>query len=53
MSAVTPIVLVLLLVAVVVAVLMVGVARGRRGDGIALPQRPRRARRASTPQDLR
>ena len=57
MTAVGPIVLLLLLVAVVVAVLMVGVATGRLGDGIGLPERPRRTthrtRRASTPEDLR
>ena len=57
MTAVGPIVLLLLLVAVVVAVLMVGLATGRLGDGIGLPERPRRTtrrtRRASTPEDLR
>ena len=46
MSAVGPIVILLLLVAVLVAVLMVGVATGRIGDGIDLPDGPRRARRA-------
>ncbi|WP_114855825.1 hypothetical protein [Brachybacterium sp. YJGR34] len=53
MTAVTPIVLLLLLVAVVVGVLMVGVARGRIGDGIGLPERPRRSRRAIRSRDLR
>lgn len=57
MTAAGPIVLLLLLVALVVAVLMVGVATGRLGGGIGLPERPRRTtrrtRRASTPEDLR
>ena len=53
MTAVGPIVLLLLLVALVVALLMVGVATGRLGGGIGLPERPRRTRRASTPEDLR
>ena len=53
MTAVGPIVLLLLLVALVVGVLMVGVATGRIGGGIGLPVRRRRTRRASTPEDLR
>ena len=53
MSAVGPIVILLLLVAVVVGALMVGVATGRNGDGIGLPERPRRARRAKRSRDLR
>ncbi|MGP5055459.1 hypothetical protein ACTXJ3_10285 [Brachybacterium paraconglomeratum] len=53
MTAVGPIVLLLLLVAIVVAVLMVGVATGRLGGGIGPAERPRRTRRASTPEDLR
>ncbi|GAA4531150.1 hypothetical protein GCM10023160_33290 [Brachybacterium paraconglomeratum] len=53
MSAVSPIVLLLLLVAVLVGVLMVGVATGRIGDGIDLPARPRRTRRAKRSRDLR
>ena len=53
MTTVGPIVLLLLLVAVLVAVLMVGVARGRIGDGIDVPARPHRARRAKRSQDLR
>ena len=53
MSAVGPIVILLLLVAVLVGVLMVGVATGRIGDGIDLPDRPRRARRARRSRDLR
>ena len=42
MSAASPMVLLLLLVAVLVGALMVGVAMGRIGDGIDLPARPRR-----------
>ena len=57
MSAVSPMVVLLLLAALVVAVAMVGVATGRFGAGIGLPERPRRprrrARRASRSQDLR
>lgn len=53
MSAVAPMVVLLLLVAAVVAVLMVGVATGRIGDGIGLPTRPHRARRAKRSRDLR
>src|SRR5699024_4541953 len=53
MSAVGPIVILLLLVAVLVAVLLVGVVTGRIGDGIDLPERPRRARRARRSRDLR
>ncbi|WP_193104282.1 hypothetical protein [Brachybacterium sp. FME24] len=53
MTAVSPIVLLLLLVAVVVAVLMVLVALGRIGDGTAVPERRRRARRSTRSQDLR
>jgi len=52
-TAVGPVVLLLLLVALAVGVLMVGVATGRLGGGIGLPERPRRTRRASTPEDLR
>lgn len=53
MSAVGPVVILLLLVAVLVAGLMVAVATGRLGEGIDLPQRPRRARRARRSRDLR
>ena len=53
MTAVGPIVILLLLVAALVAVLMVGVATGRIGAGIDLPERPRRARRARRRRDLR
>ena len=53
MTAVSPIVLLLLLGALLVGVLMIGVATGRWGGGIGLPARPRRTRRASTPEDLR
>lgn len=53
MTAAGPIVLLLLLVALVVAVLMVGVATGRNGDGIDLPQRRPRTRRAHRSRDLR
>ncbi|MFC7458629.1 hypothetical protein ACFQS2_15680 [Brachybacterium sp. GCM10030267] len=53
MTAVSPIVLLLLLAAAVVGVVMVLVALGRLGDGISVPERPRRARRSTTSQDLR
>lgn len=53
MTAVGPVVLLLLLVAAVIAGLMVAVATGRIGDGITLPARHRRARRASRSEDLR
>ncbi|ASK66672.1 hypothetical protein CFK39_13590 [Brachybacterium avium] len=53
MSAVGPIVILLLLVALLVGALMVGVATGRIGGGIDLPDRPPRARRARRSPDLR
>ena len=53
MTAVGPIVVLLLLIAVLVAALMVGVATGRIGHGIDLPERPHRARRAKRSRDLR
>jgi hypothetical protein len=52
-SAVSPIVLLLLLVAIVVGGLMVLVATGRAGDGIGLPDRRRRTRSARRSRDLR
>jgi len=53
MTAVSPMVLLLLLVALLVGALMVGVATGRFGAGIGLPARPRRGRRARRRQNLR
>ena len=53
MSAVSPIVLLLLLVALVVGVLMVLVATGRAGGGIGLPARRRRTGSARRSRDLR
>ena len=57
MTAASPMVILLLLVAIGVAVAFVSIASGRFGGGIALPPRPprrsRRARRTTTGQDLR
>ena len=56
MSAVSPMVLVLLHLALVVAVAMMGIALGHGGEGIALPRRTRRSRRSRRPnrsRDLR
>lgn len=57
MTAASPMVILLLLVAIGVAVAFVGIATGRFGGGIALPprapRRSRRARRTTSGQDLR
>lgn len=57
MTAASPMVLLLLAVAALVALAMVLVATGRLGQGISLPERPRRGNprrpRRSRSQDLR
>lgn len=53
MTAVSPMVVLLLLVAVVVGVAFVLVATGRLGQGIALPTGRRRRHRSTRPEDLR